>query len=76
MKHLLNRLAGVVVGIFLLLAATQGGADTVLGLYLPNSANRFGFDLAKVAIDALGLWAIYRGIRPKRKPEAKATAIS
>ena len=67
MRGLLNRAAGIVVGVLLLMATTQDGPGTFLGLYPPNTAERIGYDLGKLALDAAALWVIYRGIRPRPK---------
>lgn len=70
MRTVLWRIALIVGGAFLLLANSLGGEDgTFLALYPPASAERIGFDVAKLAVAALALWLIYRGIRPKRRPE-------
>ena len=67
MRGLLSRAVGIVVGVLLLMATTQDGPGTFLGLYPPNTAQRIGYDLGRLAIDAVALWAIYKGIRPRRK---------
>ena len=57
----------VVFGLFLLVANAMGGADgTFLGFYPPASSQMIGFNIAKLAIAALALWCIYRGVRPQR----------
>ena len=62
------RVAMIAIGIFLLMAGTiDDTLGIVLGLYPPDTAERVGFDLGKLALDALALWAIYRGIRPRQK---------
>ncbi len=66
MRGWLNRVAGIVVGALLLYANANGG--TFLGFYAPTNGQAVGFDLAKLAIYALAVWAIYRGIRPKKWP--------
>ena len=40
--------------------------ETFLGFYPPNNGERIGFDIAKLAIAALALWFIYRGVFPNR----------
>lgn len=63
---MIKRIALVLGGLFILFGNSSGGADgTLLGFYLPNTPQRIGFDLAKGAIAAVALYAIYRGIRPK-----------
>ena len=37
----------------------------MLGFYPPDSAERVGFDLAKIAIYYLAGWLIFRGFVPK-----------
>lgn len=72
---MITRIAGIVAGVLVLLGSTMGDSGTVLGLYMPDNAQRVGFDLSKLAIDALAIWAIYRGIRPKRKVQAQTETV-
>lgn len=56
------RVLSVLCGAFLLLANNGAGDEgTVLGFYPPDSSQRIGFDIAKLAIAALALWMIARG---------------
>jgi hypothetical protein len=69
MRGWLNRVAGLLVGSILLYSSVDHNSQQqLLGLYAPNTAERIGYDLSILAIGALGIWAIYRGIRPKQKP--------
>lgn len=59
------RVARIIGGAALAYLNLQGaGAGTMLGLYVPNSAERFGYDLAKLAFYLLGAWLIFRGFKP------------
>jgi hypothetical protein len=67
MTNILWRVALVGGGAFLLVANSMGGGEgTLLGFYPPATAEMIGFDISKIAIAALALWFIYRGIRPRR----------
>lgn len=62
---ILKRVFMVGFGALLLIANSQGEAGTFVGLYPPTSSQRIGFDAAHLALAALAIWAMYRGIRPK-----------
>jgi hypothetical protein len=70
---ILKRVFMVGVGALLLVANSEGEAGTFLGMYPPTNAERAGFDAAKIALAALALWAIYRGIRPKTPKPAQTS---
>jgi hypothetical protein len=71
LKFLFVRLAVLAGGLFLFAANMMGESDgnTVLGLYPPNSGERIGYDLAKLAIGGLALWIMYRGVRGSWRAE-------
>lgn len=70
MLAMLARLGLFALGAFLLVANSMGDGDTVLGLYPPTSPGRIGFDSAKLAMSALCVWAVYRAVRPNRRPDS------
>lgn len=68
MVDIIRRIALVVGGLFLLVANNSGGGDgTFLGFYPLASSEMVGYNISKLAIAALALWIIYRGVRPRRR---------
>jgi len=67
--RLLWRILKILVGVFVAFANSVGDGTT-LGFYTPDSAQRIGFDVAKVAIDVACAWIIYRGFRPVKQTVA------
>jgi len=65
------RVLKIVVGVVLALGNSVG-----VVLYPPNSGERVGFDLAKLAIYWLSAWLIYRGLKPKQKDGSGVAHIS
>ena len=69
MKGWLNRAAGIIVGGILLSVTTRNsGPNTILGFYPPTSGEWIGADLVTLAVDAVAVWAIYRGLQPRHRP--------
>jgi hypothetical protein len=61
------RAGKILGGVVLAFVNSQGSENTFLGFYVPDSAQRLGFDVAKVLIYALSGWLIYRGFKPAIK---------
>jgi hypothetical protein len=68
------RAGKILGGLILAYVNSIGSTDTVLGFYLPNSAERIGFDVAKVLLYVLSGWLIYRGFRPAIKRPVTPTS--